>query len=153
MSLTRVWTGLDLAVEVYRCDSEGNRLNAAGSPWAAADGSLVNYCYFQKASIVAALPIQRRPVTGRRFKRISATQYEYEMSVDYFYLSKLAYANAVDVFNRDYYLEIVMTYTDIADANDTEPHTMSICKGDFNIATDENGIATGSAKFLGERFS
>lgn len=153
MSHNRIWTGLDLTVDIYRCSSEGARLNAAGGAWVEADGSLVNYCYFTKASIAAVLPIQRRAVTGRRTKRVAASQYEYEMSVDYFYLSKIAYANAVDVFNRDLYLEIVMSYVNISDPSDSEPHSMLIAKGDFNIATDENGVATGSAKFLGERFS
>lgn len=153
MALNRIWTGLDLQVDIYRVDASGNKLNAAGNPWTESDGSLVNYCYFQRADIFSGLPITRRPVTGRRFKRIAATQYEYEMSVDFFYLSKLLYANTVDVFNRDNYLQIVMNYANPANPADAEPHIMSICKGDFKITTDENGSATGSAKFLGEQFS
>jgi len=150
----RIWVGQDADVLVYLSNKAGDRLNAAGTPWLPADGSILIYCFLQSTTLSGNLPNARRPVTGRPQMSITVQAYEYELDVEHFYLTKDKELDLNKIFNREQYLELVLQLQAQDNLTKIEPHTLKVCKAtSFSVASSDNQNVTGRAKFIAERFT
>lgn len=154
MAQQHIWTGLDADVLLYLSNAAGERVNAAGTPWVDSDGTILQYCFFQGATLTGDITYSRRPVTGRPTRRIlESTLFEPELTVTYFFLSKSSQINLSQIFNKEQYLEVILRFTSHRDASDVEPHTLKLAKAvQFQITAEDNRNAQGQAKFVGEGY-
>jgi hypothetical protein len=136
-----VWTANEVSVLVYADDGFGSK-----------SGNVIfEYCYFQNVVVTATLPMNREPVLGRESLKLVAQAYEYEMSVDHWFIQKTREFDVANVFNRSkrLFLEMSMRH-----AGETpEVHSLKLALANtFSIQLQDNQTAQGSAKFSAELY-
>lgn len=149
-----IWTGLDVYVRIYFDDGLGNRINEEGEPFnEEVDLPILEYCFFESATVNGTVPLERRPVTGRPFEKIVAQQYQYEMDVSYLYFKKSAELKLESIFNRENRLQIDMFCDGAPYGKIDDHHILKVATAQsFTKRMSDNENGTGSAKFLAERF-
>ena len=140
-----VWSGCE--VEVFAYLDNGFGVKASETP-------VFEYCYFQDVFVRAKLNTSRRQVTGRSHGKIVNDDYEYEMSIGFFYLKKATEFNLTDIFNRTQplILDMVLTH-DYLPPDQKEHHAIRLAYAtSLSIVSKNNGEVTGSAEFTAEEF-
>lgn len=151
---TRVWTGLDATVKIFYLNDNGQLKNFNGDIGGENQDPIVSYCYFQNTSLNSETPYIRRPVTGRDKKKIVVETDEWELTVEHFYMGHFYEFDPLQIFDRSKPLALMLTLQNPALIDDTEIQLLKPAyRVACNISGQENGIFTGSAKFISEGLS
>jgi len=140
-----IWVGNECTVYVYPDNGAGAK---------ASETPFFQYCFYQNCVVRARLNFDRRPVTGRQKKKIVRDEYEYEMSVDHYYLSKAIELDLSTVFNREQplYIDMVLEHPHLP-PEEAEHHVLKIAYAtSISINSKDNTEVTGSVEFSAEEF-
>lgn len=136
-----IWTANEVSVLVYADDGFGNKVGNA----------LFQYCFFQGVVLSATLPMNREPVLGRPTLKLVAQAYEYEMSVEHWFIHKDREFDLTNVFNRTKRLVLEMSMQHSGET--PEVHLLKLALANsFAIQAQDNNNAQGSAKFSAELY-
>ena len=156
-----VWTTDYSDLFIIREDEDGELINADGNPFNyETDEPLIRYAFLENMTMSGAVSTERRPVTGRRTRRIVRTsEFEYAASIDSLYIRRSEQHQINYVFNRDkrFRFRLFFTLYDIAYeafTNDhTDYHTLKCCYAtEWQIKGQDQANIIYTAQIVGEEF-
>lgn len=116
-----VWTTNDVEALIFVNDADQKPVGMQVPPfYQASDTPALKYAFFESISVEGVLEVAKRPVTGRKVKKIVAQQYDYETSVSTIYFKKEE-SDIENYFKRTTWLTIVFLLSNPTNVSLTGP--------------------------------